>query len=74
MGHGRSLPEHDCCKKFVVAGGVLIVGGGMGFTADVVALSGGRHPNGLGRSSPEQNKIYKADGLDLREARHKHSC
>ena len=49
------------------------MGGGTGFTAYGVAPSGEGHPNGLGRNSPEQNEVYKADGLGLREARHEHS-
>ena len=48
------------------------MGGGTGFAAGAIALPGERRPSGLDRNTPEQNKIYKADGLDLREAWHKH--
>ena len=72
VSHGRSFPEHDCCKKLIVVCRVFIDGDGS-FMAGIVALSGKWHANDLGRYMPEQDEVYKADCLDLREAWHKHN-
>ena len=72
--HRRLLPEYYRGKKFIVACRVLEVGWGGGSTTGSAALSGKWRANDLGGSVPEQEEIYEANGLDLREARHKHGC
>ena len=47
---------------------------GGGSTTGSAALSGERCVNDLDGSMLKQEEIYKANCLDLREARHKHGC
>ena len=70
----RFLPEHNRGKKFIVAHRVLAIRMGRGSTAGSAAPSGEGCANDLGGSMPKQEEIYKANCLDLGEARHKHGC